>query len=116
MSWKPWCTRVLAYSLCNFGALQSRESRTDAGTVALSYFVMLCYVAVALSSVPRGRKARWQQALVRGRASLGLAGVLIVAAAVVGSIGEEKILAHACTCDHQPVCVTTSLCVNSYIC
>ena len=53
--------------------------------VAISYIVMLVYIAVALGYVPAG--ARPWAVLVTGRASLGLGGVLIVLAAVAGALG-----------------------------
>ena len=53
--------------------------------VAISYIVMLIYIAVALGYLPAG--ARPWAALVTGRASLGLGGVLIVLAAVAGALG-----------------------------
>ncbi len=88
----------------------SRESRADAVTVAASYGIMLLYIAVALGSAPppwpvwgawraapwRGRGWRLAAAaaggllrrtLLTSRASLGLAGVAIVAASVAGRYG-----------------------------
>ena len=53
--------------------------------VAISYIVMLVYIAVALGYIPAG--ARPWAVLVTGRASLGLGGVLIVLAAVAGALG-----------------------------
>ena len=53
--------------------------------MAISYIVMLIYIAVALGYIPAG--ARPWAALVTGRASLGLGGVLIVLAAVAGALG-----------------------------
>ena len=46
---------------------------------------MLAYIACALGYLPRG--ARPVALLVTGRASLGLGGVAIVAAAVAGALG-----------------------------
>ncbi|EFN58463.1 hypothetical protein CHLNCDRAFT_6284, partial [Chlorella variabilis] len=71
----------------------ARESGSDAPTVLLSYLVMLLYIAVALGRFPRG--ADWRDVLsppcllpcLPCRAALGLGGVLIVAASVVGSLG-----------------------------
>ncbi|KAI3436838.1 hypothetical protein D9Q98_006248 [Chlorella vulgaris] len=63
----------------------ARESMADVPTVLLSYFVMLLYIAVGLARFPRG--ASWRDMLVHSRAALGLGGVLIVAAAVLGSMG-----------------------------
>jgi Niemann-Pick C1 protein len=62
-----------------------RESGTDAGTVALSYGVMLLYVALALGKIPRG--ATWRTAAVHGKSLLALGGVAAVAAAVVAALG-----------------------------
>ena len=53
--------------------------------VAVSYLVMLAYIACALGYLPRG--ARPAVLLVTSRASLGLGGVAIVAAAVAGALG-----------------------------
>lgn len=50
---------------------------------------MLCYIAVALGTFPRGPGACWQDFLVHSRAGLGLGGVLVVAASVVGALGEQ---------------------------
>jgi len=62
-----------------------RESNADAGTVAKSYLMMVLYVALALSTIPRGANLR--TALVHGKTLLGLGGVLIVAAAVAAALG-----------------------------
>ena len=62
-----------------------RETYTDMGTVALSYAVMLLYIACALGTLPH--RPSWRDALVHSRAALGLGGVLIVAASVVGALG-----------------------------
>ncbi len=53
--------------------------------VAISYVVMLAYIALALGYYPRG--ASPLAVLVTGRVSLGLGGVLIVAGAVAGALG-----------------------------
>jgi len=53
--------------------------------VAVSYAVMLAYIACALGNLPAG--ARPAALLVTGRAGLGLGGVAIVAAAVAGALG-----------------------------
>ena len=53
--------------------------------VAISYIVMLVYIALALGYLPAG--ARPWAVLVTGRASLGLGGVAIVLAAVAGALG-----------------------------
>ncbi|PRW56197.1 Niemann-Pick C1 [Chlorella sorokiniana] len=63
----------------------ARESTSDAPTVLLSYVVMLLYIAVALGRFPRS--SDWRDLLVHSRAALGLGGVLIVAAAVLGALG-----------------------------
>lgn len=62
-----------------------RESRADAPTVALSYLVMLAYIACALGSLPS--TGRVLHVFVLSRAALGLGGVLIVAASVAGALG-----------------------------
>ena len=62
-----------------------RETYTDMGTVALSYAVMLLYIACALGTLPH--RPSWRDVLVHSRAALGLGGVLIVAASVVGALG-----------------------------
>ena len=64
----------------------SRESGEDSTTVALSYLVMLIYVAIALGKIPK-RGATWQTVLVHGRSMLALGGVLIVGAAVAAALG-----------------------------
>lgn len=64
----------------------ARESTADVGTVLASYFVMLIYIAVALGSLPAGRRT-WRDWAVNSRAGLGLGGVAIVAAAVLGALG-----------------------------
>lgn len=63
----------------------SRESYADAGTVLLSYLIMLVYVAAALGTFPR--HASLKVVLVEGRVSLALGGVLIVAASVAAALG-----------------------------
>ncbi|EIE26672.1 multidrug efflux transporter AcrB transmembrane domain-containing protein [Coccomyxa subellipsoidea C-169] len=63
----------------------ARESYADVSTVAISYVVMLAYIALALGYYPRG--ASPLAVLVTGRVSLGLGGVLIVAGAVAGALG-----------------------------
>ncbi|GIL73679.1 hypothetical protein Vretifemale_3814, partial [Volvox reticuliferus] len=89
----------------------SRESRADAGTVAASYGIMLLYIAGALGSFPsplavwratRGRGLAsavhlLRQAALTSRASLGLAGVAIVAASVAGALGLVSALGLWCT-------------------
>ena len=62
-----------------------RETYTDMGTVALSYIVMLLYIACALGTLPH--RPSWRDVVVHSRAALGLGGVLIVAASVVGALG-----------------------------
>jgi hypothetical protein len=61
----PFATRSVEDEL-------TRESGTDAPTVALSYLVMLIYITVALSSLPP--PGQWKQLFVLSRASLGVAG------------------------------------------
>ena len=53
--------------------------------VAISYIVMLVYIALALGYLPAD--ARPWAVLVTGRASLGLGGVAIVLAAVASALG-----------------------------
>ena len=68
----------------------SRESFADASTVAWSYAAMLVYVSLALASVPGTAVARlgWGKALlVHSRLGLGVGGVAIVVAAVLGALG-----------------------------
>ncbi len=62
-----------------------RETYTDMSTVALSYIVMLLYIACALGTLPH--RPSWRDVLVHSRAALGLGGVLIVGASVVGALG-----------------------------
>ena len=45
------------------------------------------YIAVALTSLPRG--AHWRALLVRSRLGLGIGGVAIVAASVTAALGEQ---------------------------
>ena len=59
-----------------------REGWADAGTVAASYALMLVYIALAMSSFPRR-----QPPLLHTRFGVGLAGVLVVAAAVAAALG-----------------------------
>ena len=66
-------------------SLRASRPRADLPTVALSYVVMLAYIAFALGSFPR--HATWRQVVQHSRAALGLGGVLIVAAAVLGALG-----------------------------
>ncbi|CAL8466999.1 g6535 [Coccomyxa elongata] len=63
----------------------ARESYADVSTVAISYVVMLAYIALALGYLPGG--ASPLAVLVTGRVSLGLGGVSIVAGAVAGALG-----------------------------
>eukprot|EP00884_Botryococcus_braunii_P021147 jgi/Botrbrau1/7716/Bobra.0159s0148.1 len=63
----------------------ARESAADMPTVALSYLVMLLYIAVALSCLPAGAPVR--EVLVTGRLGLAAGGVAIVAAAVLAALG-----------------------------
>lgn len=53
--------------------------------VAISYIVMLGYIALALGALPPPRQML--QLFVLSRASLGLGGVLIVAGSVAGALG-----------------------------
>lgn len=63
----------------------TRESYTDASVVAVSYLVMLGYIALALAALPPSRQVL--QLFVLSRAGLGLGGVLIVAFSVAGALG-----------------------------
>ncbi|PNH04088.1 Oxygen-evolving enhancer protein 2, chloroplastic [Tetrabaena socialis] len=79
----------------------SRESRAEVATVAASYALMLAYIAAALGSFPPPWRVWWaargsglaaagellRSAVLTSRASLGLAGVAIVAASVAGALG-----------------------------
>lgn len=62
-----------------------RESYTDASVVAVSYLVMLGYIALALAAIPPPQQ--FLQLFVLSRASLGAGGVLIVASSVAGAMG-----------------------------
>eukprot|EP00878_Enallax_costatus_P015127 GHUV01015839.1.p1 GENE.GHUV01015839.1~~GHUV01015839.1.p1 ORF type:complete len:1041 (+),score=174.75 GHUV01015839.1:474-3596(+) len=62
-----------------------RESYTDASVVAVSYLVMLGYIALALAAIPPPQQ--FLQLFVLSRASLGAGGVLIVACSVAGAMG-----------------------------
>eukprot|EP00879_Flechtneria_rotunda_P012269 GHRR01012815.1.p1 GENE.GHRR01012815.1~~GHRR01012815.1.p1 ORF type:complete len:1130 (+),score=344.72 GHRR01012815.1:967-4356(+) len=62
-----------------------RESYADASVVAISYLVMLGYIALALAALPPPQQLL--QVFVLSRASLGAGGVLIVASSVAGSLG-----------------------------
>lgn len=59
-----------------------RQSQSDVSTIAISYLVMFAYVAVSL-----GRSTNLKTFLIESRIVLGLAGVLIVLASVLASIG-----------------------------
>lgn len=59
-----------------------RQSQSDVFTIAISYLVMLVYVAVSL-----GRSSSLDNFFVESRIVLGLGGVLIVLASVLASIG-----------------------------
>lgn len=59
-----------------------RQSRGDAVTVALSYFIMFLYVAIAL-----GQCTEWKTVFVDSKIVVGLVGVLIVLAAVAMALG-----------------------------
>lgn len=62
-----------------------RESYTDASVVAVSYLVMLGYIAFALAALPPPQQLL--QLFVLSRASLGAGGVVIVAGSVAGAMG-----------------------------
>ena len=67
----------------------ARESGVDMAIVALSYFAMLIYIALALSSLPSSESG-WNSFLdifVLSRVGLGLGGVLLVALSVSGAMG-----------------------------
>lgn len=67
----------------------ARESGVDMAVVALSYFAMLIYIALALSSLPSARSG-WNSKIdvfILSRIGLGLGGVLLVALSVSASMG-----------------------------
>lgn len=82
----PEVLNDISYGLRSVQDELKRESNADAPTVALSYVAMLLYVAIALSWSPKKFTECWQ-VFVHSRVFLALGGVVIVLAAVVGSLG-----------------------------
>ncbi|XP_065195103.1 NPC intracellular cholesterol transporter 1-like [Sycon ciliatum] len=60
----------------------NRESATDEVTIIISYAIMFAYVAITL-----GRYSSCSRVLVESKVMLGLAGVVLVLAAVAASLG-----------------------------
>eukprot|EP00798_Chlamydomonas_sp_ICE-L_P025324 gene25325-10979_t len=75
----------------------TRESFTDASTVAASYAAMLLYIAIALGSLPNHSYFHAAEVLILSRVSLGVGGVLIVAASVAASLGIISLFGCWCT-------------------
>ncbi len=78
----------------------SRESFADASTVAWSYAAMLAYVSVALASIPASAVVRmgWGRAiLLHSKVGLGVGGVAIVLAAVLGALGLTSLCGIWCS-------------------
>ncbi|KAL0026458.1 hypothetical protein WJX77_000502 [Trebouxia sp. C0004] len=63
----------------------ARETASDSATVAVSYLVMLLYIALALGTIPAGSSS-WA-VLVYSRVGVGLTGVLIVGLSVLAALG-----------------------------
>ena len=63
----------------------ARETASDSATVAVSYLVMLLYIALALGTIPAGSSS-WT-VLVYSRVGVGLTGVLIVGLSVLAALG-----------------------------
>ncbi|CAG9464392.1 unnamed protein product [Pedinophyceae sp. YPF-701] len=81
--------RGLTFSFSTQRSVQdelARETGEDAGTVALSYFAMLLYIAAALSKWPGGGVGLLQLT-VHTKVGLGVGGVAIVAASVSSAVG-----------------------------
>ncbi|KAM6275301.1 NPC intracellular cholesterol transporter 1 [Spheniscus humboldti] len=60
----------------------NRESKSDIGTVLISYTVMFVYISIALGHIQSCRRL-----LVDSKISLGIAGILIVLSSVACSVG-----------------------------
>ena len=63
----------------------ARETASDSATVAVSYLVMLLYIALALGTIPAGSSS-WA-VLVYSRVGVGLTGVMIVGLSVLAALG-----------------------------
>lgn len=63
----------------------ARETASDSVTVAVSYLVMLLYIALALGTLPAGSSS-WA-VLVYSRVGVGLTGVMIVGLSVLAALG-----------------------------
>ena len=63
----------------------ARETASDSVTVAVSYLVMLLYIALALGTLPPG-VSPWA-VLVYSRVGVGLTGVMIVGLSVLAALG-----------------------------
>lgn len=63
----------------------ARETASDSVTVAVSYVVMLLYIALALGTLPAGSSS-WA-VLVYSRVGVGLTGVMIVGLSVLAALG-----------------------------
>lgn len=63
----------------------ARETASDSVTVAVSYLVMLLYIALALGTLPVGSSS-WA-VLVYSRVGVGLTGVMIVGLSVLAALG-----------------------------
>ena len=94
------CKHIVLACVCKHscvGQLQwcsvlSTSPRT--ASLTLLARVMPRYIAVALSSLPRG--APWQAMLVQSRLGLGIGGVAIVAASVTVALGEHPVMTDTC--------------------
>lgn len=63
----------------------ARETASDSVTVAVSYLVMLLYIALALGTLPAGTSP-WA-VMVYSRVGVGLTGVMIVGLSVLAALG-----------------------------
>jgi Niemann-Pick C1 protein len=82
---KPWDQYRLKIAYVAERSIEDeldRQSRGDALTVTVSYFIMFLYVSVAL-----GQNTSWKSVFVDSKIVVGLVGVLIVLCAVVMSLG-----------------------------
>lgn len=60
----------------------NRESYTDVPTVAMSYLVMFCYVALAL-----GRYRSFHRLVIDSKATVAICGILIVLGSISAAVG-----------------------------
>lgn len=60
----------------------SRESMADAGTIALSYFVMFLYASLAL-----GQYSSFKRLYIDSKMTIGMCGIIIVIASITSAIG-----------------------------